>query len=230
MVYTRPAKIFISAALFLFAIACVMPGLISPAPPTSDPHALSTMIAGTAAAAVMQTEAARPPTATPTLIPTATPTPLFSTEGTALVRNPDGSADFVDRAGGYELKVPPGWLLVRANEQEFLDAWTLPEASDPQVRNFLHQVQKSDPKLFRLFGADTLPEHYQDGFVSNFNVFWDRDSTDSLGAIIETLQAQLPQTSLHPSISNAGVTFTSTRIPVAVIESNSSMRTPQGWP
>jgi hypothetical protein len=201
-------------------------------PPTADANALATMIAGTAAAAAAQTEVAQPVTPSATVPPTATVTsvPIYSTEGTALLTDAGGATTFIDQAGGYELKISPGWLLVRVNERELMDAWTLPETADARIQNFLHQVQKSDPKTFRLFGADTLAEHYQGGFVSNFNVFWDRDRTESLEQLVGALQEQLPRTYLNSTVTHAEVGFTSSRVSVGIVESSSVLLTPAGWP
>ena len=201
-------------------------------PPTADADGLATMIAGTAAAAAAQTEAARPVAPSATIPPTATvtPVPIYSTEGTALFTDASGATTFIDQAGGYELRISPGWLLVRVNERELMDAWTLPETADARVQNFLHQVQKSDPRTFRLFGADTLAEHYQGGFVSNFNVFWDRDSTESLEQVVAALKQQLPRTFLNSTVTHADVTFTSGRVSVGIVESSAVLLTPAGWP
>lgn len=221
--------ILISLALASLAAACAAPITIYVGTPTLGPNALATVIAGTAAAAAAQTQAAVP---TQAAAPTATVTsvPLFSTEGTALIRHEDGSSTFIDRAGGYELKVPAGWLLVRVDEGDLLTARALPEAVDPKIQHFLDQAQNNDAELFRLFGADTRPEHLQGSFVSNFNVLWDRNSTGSLEQMIGILKAELPGTFLDPEITFSDVLITSSRIPVGVVESNSTLLTAAGWP
>ncbi len=236
MFRARPRILFVAAAVIPTALACMLPNLMPPLTPTSDARALSTLIAGTAEAAGTQTQSALPPTLAPTAIPTstsaptATATPIFSAAGTALILRPDGSATFLDELGGYALHVRAGWLLMRVNEQEFLDAWALPEASDPKVQNFLHQVQGSDPAAFRLFGVDARPERYQSGFVSNFNVFWDRTSTGSLVDIVETLKTDLPRTSLNASIVSSGIALTSQGESMGTIVSTSRYLSSEGWP
>ena len=230
--------ILINMFIIVLILACVVPGLRPQTVPTANPDSLSTLIAGTAAAANTQTAAASSPTLSPSPVPThtalpvitGTPGSVFSAEGTALLPDENGSTVFIDQAVGYRLHIPAGWLLVRINEQELSDAFSLPAASDPRMQNFLRQVQKNDPKLFRLFGADTLPEHFQSGFVTNFNVFWDPNNTDSLEQLIGTLKEQLPRTPLNPSITFAAVSFTSSRVPIGTIESTSTLFSSEGWP
>ena len=100
-----------------------------------DSNSLSTIVAGTANAAAMQTEQVHPATgfprtgtAAPTengitasaLAVTATPQLVFSAYGTALGQQADGSALFVDKQLGYELVIPAGWTAFRINEVRIL--------------------------------------------------------------------------------------------------------------
>lgn len=221
-------------ALTCLLAACALPLATYEGEPTLGPDELATVIAGTAAAAAVQTEAAS--TALPTPVPTQTPpiptisAPPFSAEGTALVPNSDGSTTFIDQAAGYQLQVPAGWLLVRVNEREYLEARLLPEAADPKVQHFLDQVQQNDPSLFRLFGADVRPENLRGSFVSNFNILWDRSAAGSLEDMIGILRAELPGTFLDPEITFAEVVINSSRLPVGIVESSSTLLTPAGWP
>jgi hypothetical protein len=228
----------ISLIILILMPGCVVP-MLTPTPiSTANPNVLSTIISGTAHAANTQTAVALSPTATSSPIPTGTPTPTitptpggeFSAEGTILIPDENGATLFIDQSVGYRLRVPPGWLLVRINDSEMTDAFGRPEAADVRVLNFLNQVQKNDPKTFRLFGADTLPEHFLSGFVTNFNVFWDPASTGSLEQVIGMLKDQLPRSQLNASITRAEVSFTSTRVPVGVIEASSTLYSSQGWP
>lgn len=82
MTFTRN-KSLLWALTLVVILACV-PGVGGPAVPavaTLDPNAINTVIAGTAQAALTQTQAAIP-SATPT-VPTATPTKTFTPEPTA---------------------------------------------------------------------------------------------------------------------------------------------------
>ncbi len=217
----------ILSLLLIISLACLTPGLTAAPPaPALDQNSLSTIIAGTANAAAAQTAAANPSTPIPqaTVTETASPapsptvTPRLSAEGTSLTKQSDGSYAFVDQQGGYSLIVPANWLAIRINEQEFINAWTLPEASDPRIQSTLTLYQKQDPKLFRLFGLDLLPEHVNTGFVTNFNITWDRNNNDSLAQTIQSLKSQLPRSATKPKITYADIGTTSSQIPMGIIE------------
>ena len=85
--------------------------------------------------------------------------------------------------------MPAGWLAVRVNEQEYFDAWTLAETSDPAIQSSLTSIQSQDPNQFRLFALDTQDGHLLGGFVTNINFIWNEqydmsleDETDLLAA------------------------------------------------
>jgi hypothetical protein len=226
----RPLR-SILAIFVLSMLACIAPGLSAPSDAGPlDSNSLSTIVAGTANAAATQTAQANPPTNTPPPSPTETatptetmtPTPQVSAEGTSLSKQSNGSFLFTDYQGGYSVEAPSSWLVLRVNEQEFMNAWGLPEASDPKIQKTLTQIQKSDPKIFRLFGIDILAEHLQGSFVTNFSIVWDRSTNDPLDKTVERLKKQLPQTILNSKIIRADVGVTSSQIPVGVLEETSS--------
>jgi hypothetical protein len=174
-----------AAALILTMLACAVPGL-SPASapaPTADTVLLATMVAETVAAALEETASAVTPVPTPTLLPplpTETATLELPSTGSMLTRQGDGSTHFVDERAGYELTVPAGWLAVRVNEQEYFDAWTLAETSDPSIQESLTSIQNQDPNQFRLFALDTQDGHLLGGFVTNINFIWNELADMSL--------------------------------------------------
>ena len=228
-------RVWLIAALMIVTLACSAPGFS--APPDSGPldtDALSTIVAGTANAAATQTALVAtntpPPSSIETAAPTetATPTPRVSAEGTSLSKQSDGSFIFTDQQGGYSVVVPSGWLVVRINEQEFLDAWGLPEASDPKLQNFLTQFQKADPKVYRLVGADITPEHFQGSFLTNFSISWNRNSTLTLQQEIDQTRKYLPQSIKGAKITYADVGTTSTQIPMAILEISWSTKDTSG--
>jgi hypothetical protein len=230
--------ILANVLLPLLVAGCIVPLITPPSVSTANPNILSTIISGTAQAASTQTAVALSPTSSPSPIPTETLTPtvtvtpgaVFSTEGTILIPDENGSTVFIDQSLGYRLRVPSGWLLVRINEPEITDAFNRPEAADARMLNFLTQVQKNDPKTFRLFGADPLSDHFLNGFVTNFNVFWDPASAGSLEQVIAMLKDQLPRSELNSSITHAAVSFTSSRVPMGVVESSATLLSTAGWP
>lgn len=214
-------------------LACVTPGLPAQAPiNTLDPNSLSTVIAETAAALASQTAQAipvantQPPPPTETTAPTetVTTTPQVSTEGTSLSKQIDGSYIFSDYPGGYSVTVPAGWLALRLNESEFVNAWGLPEAANPQVQRALTQMQSSDPKVLRLYGLDTLSDHLRFNFVTNFGIIWDRGNSKTLQQNVDDVKRALPKSILQMNVTTATVGATSTQIPMGIIEGTAKLK------
>jgi len=143
------------------------------------------MVAETVAAAHQETASAVPPipTSTRTLRPptqTATATVAGGASGSILTKHDDGSTLFEDQRAGYELVVPAGWLPVRVNEPEFLDARKLPETADPAIQNALASVATEDPDPFRLFVVDTQEGHIQYYLATTVKFLWDENDDMSL--------------------------------------------------
>jgi uncharacterized protein YdeI (BOF family) len=170
------------SALIILTMACVVPGLSTDASqplPTADTR-LENMIPLTVSAALEQTQQAQPTQTlvpTQTAVPTATSTPEADSAGSILVKNDDDSFLFTDELGKYQIAIPKELMALRINQQEFLDAWLLPVASNPAIQNQLDLIQKQDPNRFRLFAFDFNEEHIASGFVTNVNFLWD-DATN----------------------------------------------------
>ncbi len=220
---------FTSIIIILVSIlACDLPAEFAPQPVSSpDPNALSTIVAGTASAAAAQTALAAPtinvPTQSPTetAIPTgtATPTPRISTEGTSLQKQSDGSYVFTDYQGGYIVVIPPGWLVVRINEQEYINAWILPEASDLKVQHFLAKFQLENANYYRVLGVDIIPEHMKTDAIPYFDIEWDRITSATLQQEVDNLKKFVPKFVAY-KVTYADIGTTSTQIPMGIIESN----------
>ena len=170
-------EIFALLTLTTGVLACALPGTStgSPIPPTPD-NRLENMVAQTVSAAIEMTANAVPEaTSTPTEIP---PTPtlqaLSEVPGSTLTVDPDGTTLFVDGNAGYQVRFPAGWLAVRVNEQEYYDAWTLPEAADPQIQSVLQAIQKLDPVVFRVSVLDIQENHISNEIVTNINLAWEQ--------------------------------------------------------
>jgi hypothetical protein len=194
--------LFAALLLLTTALACVLPGQPSASspPPTPDTR-LGTMVAETVSAALEMTQQAVP---TPTIPPTSTPEPtatptseIVDSSGSTLSVEEDGTIIFTDERAGYRLEVLPAWLAMRVNQQEYLDAWLLPIASNPAFQRSLGSVQDQDPERFRLFLFDESEEHIDGGFVTNVNFLWNEqevsleDETD-LMALADALPDSLP--------------------------------------
>jgi hypothetical protein len=196
-----------------------------------DANSLSTIVAGTANAAAVQTAQANPFTYTPPATPTqtATPTPIValspqvSTEGTSLVKQSDGSYVFTDYQGGYSITVPSVWLAVRINEQEFINAPI--EVSDPTVKDVLSELQNYDPKIYRLMGLDTSPGDLRDGFVTTLSIDWDRSDTNTIKQEIAKIKANPTKVLSGVKVTYADMGTTSTHLPIGIVEQSGTALT-----
>lgn len=193
------SKILIAAMiLFLSVLACAVPTLpVSQPTPTFDAVALETMVAEKVSAALQETANAStvaPPATVTARPPAETSTPEVIPLGSTLTKQEDGSILFVDDRAGYEVTVPAGWLAVRIDGREYLDAFTLAEAVDPAVQRSLLAVQNQDPNKFRLFAFDTQDGHIQSNFVTNINFLWDQQNGMSLAddTDLKEIAASLP--------------------------------------
>jgi len=192
----------IKFALFILiatTLACVLPGTSTGSAPLPTPDTrLENMVAQTVSAALEMTANAIPEaTATP-VIPTempSSPTPTLSSTvpGSTLTVEPDGTTTFFDENAGYKISFPIGWLAVRINEQEYYDAWALPEAADSHIQSSLQSIQNQDPSVFRVLALDIQENHLSKEIVTNVNLVWDQgttlsfDSDANLQAVADSL-------------------------------------------
>ena len=168
----KPAPLY-SFLIGSFLLA-MMSGCGRPAPaPVVNPPGVETSLASTARAFAKQTEAANPFTATPspTATVTLTPTPKISLNGMSLAAREDKSVLFADHKLGYQLTIPPGWMPVRINEEEYYKAFAQDFVlENPVISNFLTNLEKQDPNHFRLSLLDMQPEHTDAGLVTAITV------------------------------------------------------------
>lgn len=225
-------------ALITTALACAVPGMPTAAPlstPTPDTR-LEVMVAETVSAALELTRQAVPtateipPTFTPAPTATITATPEEVSAGSTLTKNEDGSMTFIDELGKYQITVPMQWLTVRVDQQEFLDAWLLPEASNPAIQRSLGTIEKQDPELFRLFALDIAEEHIDGGFVTNMNFLWDQREELSLPSDVrlKELAATLPESIQGTEVLTTEVLSTEGGISYGVITSRTPATTQDG--
>jgi len=198
------SRTFFIALIFLATItACVVPGLpTASAPifaPTVDTGRIETMVAGTVSAAIAETEQAVPrlvstsvvivtAATTATVASTSTPAPtekpavLSETSQSALTQQRDGSMLFADERAGYQINLPAGWLTVRINGKEYLDAFSLEDAANTAIQQSLLSIQNEDPNILRLLAVDTKAAHIQNDFVTDMRFILDEGKTISLNS------------------------------------------------
>ena len=167
-----------SVIIILMTITgCTLPGRKIQTVPTINPSILATHAAGTAQASAQQTKQASIPTPIP---PTSTPK-ISPITGTSLVTLEDQSTLFIDSKAGIQLTIPPGWLAVRPNEDEYYKAFTLDAAlTHPEITDRLTKLQSINPDYFRLDVIDIRPDHVVDGLISVISVNFQPDDFRSL--------------------------------------------------
>ncbi len=234
--------------------ACAMPGAstpIAPQPaPSVDAASIEAMVAATVSAVVALTEQFAPtpapasviiiaeaetatPQPTPTTIPTNSPTPqAASPTESSLSQQQDSSLLFVDARAGCEMTLPAGWLAVRVNEKEYLDAFSLAEAANEHIQQALLGVQNEDPLLLRLFAIDTQPQHIQNEFVSDMRFTLDSGKTIALNsdADLQAIAAVLPAsaTAFRFEAVSVRVFAPASGVQTGVIESKSAFENAAG--
>jgi hypothetical protein len=168
----KPGPLYSTVIVFLFLSIVSGCGRSAP-PPIVNPPAVGTSLASTARALARQTEAANPFTKTPapTATETLTPTPKISLNGMSLAVGEDQSTVFIDHKLGYQLTIPPGWMPVRINEQEYYKAFAMDSVlNNSVITDFLTKMEKQDANLFRLSAIDIQTEHIDSGLVSVITV------------------------------------------------------------
>ncbi len=231
--------LFAVLTLLITAMACVVPGLpiASQTEPTADTR-LEIMVAETVSAALQQTQQAVPAptmarvstsTPQPTTIPPS-PTPDMDDSGSAINRLEDNSAQFIDMKVGYEIIIPVGWLPIRINSQEYLDAWLLPELSNPAMQRSLGSIERMNPDEVRLFVLDIQEGHTEIDFVTNINFFWDQNNNISFenDEDLKAIAAALPESFFGLEVTAAELSATATGIPAGLITSKTMITTPDG--
>jgi hypothetical protein len=178
----------ISLGVLFLVVACVTAPAVptQPAPPTTDPNALSTMVADIAGTYMTQTAEAAPPASLPTETPASAVTepPVASQSGTSLTKVEDGSTQFIDNVAGIQLTVPAGWIAVRLSEPEYTQVWEL-TAGDAVLQHALEGVQNLDPNQYRLIAFNTQADYVYQGQGSQINVVFFQDDARTLEQVAE---------------------------------------------
>lgn len=211
------------STLLIWMLACAIPAAGSqPASSTAtfDSAPLNTMVAETVSAALTLTAQAMP---TFTNTPTLTPAPSVVEEvRSSLTLQPDSSTLFVDELAGYSVLLPPGWLPARINQQEYLDAFSLPEVlANERYQQALLSIQDQNPAQMRLFLMDLLPEHLQKDVVTNIVFLWDDSSSISLDTDegLQALAGQIESANPNAAISSVSIVILPGGMIIGVIES-----------
>jgi len=168
---------FYTAIILLAITGCTFPGQKIQTTPTINPSILATHAARTAEAAAQQTQQASIPTLVP---PTSTPK-ISPITGTSLLVFEDQSTHFADTKAGVQLTIPPGWLAVRPNEDEYYKAFAMDVVlSSPEINDRLTKIQSGNTDFFRLDAIDIRPDHVVDKIISVISVAFQPDDFRTL--------------------------------------------------
>lgn len=162
---------WVAAVLFLLSAACAIPGQTLPAVPAIDPGAVQTSIAGTAQAAQTQTA----------IVPIVAVTPSAGMTGTLIEQAADGTTQYTDFDGGFEIIFPAGWLALRPNSDEFTAAL----ANEGAVNSMLHEQMTADQAGYeagfdRLFSYVLRPDIQKDALFGFSKLALDPEDTKSI--------------------------------------------------
>jgi len=139
---------------------------------------------------------------------------------------------FADERSGYEIKLPAGWLAVRVNEQEYLDAFSLAEAADTNIQQSLLSVQAEDPNAFRLLVIDTQVAHIQNDFITEMRFVLDEQKIISLGsdADLQAIAREIPASAVvfRFEVTSVKIVTSASGTQFGVIEAKSSFTNPAG--
>lgn len=170
--------------LFLVVVACAVPGQALPPVPTIDQNLVATSIAGTVQAAQTQT-------ATVPILATETPAGM---RGTAIEQAQDGTTQYTDYDGGFEIVFPAGWLAVRPNSEEFNASLANEAAVNSMLNDQMAADQAGYESFDRLYSYVLRPDIQKDVLFGFSKLTWDSDDTlpidnNTMGELVKELEA-----------------------------------------
>ena len=167
----------LSGFLTIITIAsCTFSKQKVPIVPTTDLKKYETSVVSTKQAVAQLTELAAP-----TLISTTSTPQVSQITKTSLVSLDDQSTLFIDQKADVQLTIPPGWLAVRPNEDEYYKAFALDKVlSSPAINDRLTKLASANTDYFRLDAIDIRPDHIVDGIISVISVNFQPDDFRSL--------------------------------------------------
>jgi hypothetical protein len=141
----------------------------------------------------------QPPTqpaaeATATPLPTETPVPVLL--GTELERLADGGSKFSDLDGGYEMNIPAGWLAVRPDNNDEINAALVGEGAKNQMLFDRLAADKAayEANADRLFVYTIRPDLQENVIFGFSKLIWDGADTQpidnaTMGRLVRDLEA-----------------------------------------
>jgi hypothetical protein len=163
----------LSTFVILIAIvACVLPGQPVQPAPGIDSNAVATAVVGTAQAAAQQTAQ-----------PYATEIPVSMT-GTTIEQAQDGTTQYTDYDGRFEISFPVGWLALRPDSEEFNASLTNEGTANPM----LHEQMTADLAGYeadydRLYAYILRPDIKKNVMLGFSKLVWDSETARPLDSV-----------------------------------------------
>jgi hypothetical protein len=186
----KPKRLIPVGLWLLASLACLIPGLEAPAPAPVDAKRLPTIIVMTANAAASQTAVAQAPA---TEIPGV---PKDSTlKGGTVEGLQDGSTQYSDQDGGFEVIFPVGWLALIPNSDAFNTSLAKEGADNPMLGVQMNSdLAGYEAGFDRLYAYILRPDLKKNVLLGYSKLSWDLDDTTlidnySMGELVRGLES-----------------------------------------
>lgn len=178
----------------------------------------------------------QPPTqpvaeATATPPPTETPVPVLL--GTELERLPDGTSKFTDLDGGYEMDIPAGWLAVRPDNTDEINAALVSEGENNQMLFDQLVLDKNNykAKVDRLLIYPIRPDIQANVIFGFSKLVWDDSDTQvidnaAMGRLVRELESSGALPDLR--VTTSSIKENGNRVSVMIIKGRFSLADGQG--
>ncbi len=182
-----------SAFVILLAIvACVLPGQAaqpqSSLPPTANPFAIATAVAGTAQAAAAQTAQANPIPATEAPVLTETLPSAAPSTGKLKEEQSDGTTLFTDYDASYQITFPQGWTVIIPEKDDISQALNSIPEQEQNISKLIESAKNADTKnMIRVFGFNLKAQ--QGVYTPNINISYDTNPLLKTAPLKDVLNA-----------------------------------------
>ncbi len=178
----------------------------------------------------------QPPTqpvaeATATPPPTETPVPVIL--GTQLERLPDGTSKFTDLDGGFEVSIPAGWLAVRPDNRDEVNAALVGEGAKNQMLfdQLVSDRDAYEANIDRLFIYPIRPDLRENVVFGFSKLVWQDPDTQAIdNATMGRLVRELESSGSIPGFraTTSQIIQNGNGVSVMVIKGRFSMSDGQG--
>ncbi len=186
----KPKRLIPLGFWLLASLACLIPGLEAPAPAPVEANRLPTLIVMTANAAASQTAVAQP---LATGVPGVSKDPTLT--GGVVERLQDGSTQYNDQDGGFEVIFPVGWLALIPNSDAFNTTLAKDAADNPMLGvQMTSDLAGYEAGFDRLYAYILRPDLKKNVLLGYSKLAWDLDDTTlidnfAMGELVRGLES-----------------------------------------